>query len=111
MASWSSLPTRLARRCLTRDPVTLFRQFIVRALVRDPRRSLATVAGLTLGVAVVIAIRLANAGSIRGVVAAPDVVVGQNALELVGAGVGVPEVVLDPIGMFRCTGAVSLVHA
>ena len=107
MVSWSSLPWRLTRRCLTPDPVTLFRQFIVRALVRDPRRSLATVAGLTLGVAVVIAIRLANAGSIRGFEAALDVVAGQTSLEIVGAGVGVPDGQLEHLGWLRDYGLVS----
>ena len=42
--------------------MTLFRQFIVRGLTRDPIRGVVTVSGLTLGVAVVVAIRLANIG-------------------------------------------------
>ena len=91
--------------------MTLFRQFIVRALVRDPRRSLATVAGLTLGVAVVIAIRLANAGSIRGFETALDVVAGETSLEIVGAGVGVPDAQLADLGWLRDYGLVSPVIA
>ncbi len=91
--------------------MTLFRQFIVRALVRDPRRSLATVAGLTLGVAVVIAIRLANAGSIRGFETALDVVAGQTSLEIVGAGVGVEDAQLAEMGWLREYGLVSPVIA
>ena len=91
--------------------MTLFRQFIVRALVRDSRRSLATVAGLTLGVAVVIAIRLANAGSIRGFETALDVVAGKTSLEIVGAGVGVPDAQLEDLGWLREYGLVSPVIA
>ena len=68
--------------------MTLFRQFIVRALLRDRPRTVVTVVGLTLGVAVVVAIRLANASSIRGFETALDVVAGKTALEIVGAGVG-----------------------
>ena len=52
--------------------VTLFRQFIVRALLRDRARTVVTLVGLTLGVAVVVAIRLANASSIRGFETALD---------------------------------------
>ncbi len=91
--------------------MTLFRQFILRALLRDPRRSLATVAGVTLGVAVVLAIRLANTGSIRGFETALDVVAGKTSLEIVGAGVGVPDAQLADLGWLREYGLVSPVIA
>ena len=87
--------------------VTLFRQFIVRALLRDRARTVVTVAGLTLGVAVVVAIRLANASSIRGFETALDVVAGKTSLEIVGAGVGVPETQLADLGWLRDYGRVS----
>ena len=87
----------------------LFRQFIVRALRRDPVRGLVTVAGLTLGVAVVVAIRLANTASVRGFETALDVVAGRTALEIVGAGVGVPEAQLAGMGWLREYGRVSAV--
>ncbi len=87
--------------------MTLFRWFIVRALRRDPARGLVTVAGLTLGVAVVVAIRLANAASVRGFEAALDVVAGQTSLEILGAGVGVPEDQLAGMGWLREYGRVS----
>ena len=87
--------------------MTLFRQFIVRALTRDPIRGVATVAGLTLGVALVVAIRLANVGSVRGFEAALDVVAGKTSLEIVGAGVGVPETQLAELGWLRRYGRVS----
>ena len=81
--------------------MTLFRYFIVRALRRDATRCFVTVAGLTLGVAVVLAIRLANESSVRGFEAALDVVAGQTSLEIVGAGVGVPEAALQELGWLR----------
>ena len=87
--------------------MTLFRWFIVRALRRDPARGLVTVAGLTLGVAVVVAIRLANAASVRGFEAALDVVAGQTSLEILGVGVGVPEDQLAGMGWLREYGRVS----
>ena len=87
--------------------MTIFRQFIVRALLRDRARSVVTVTGLTLGVAVVVAIRLANASSIRGFETALDVVAGRTSLEIVGAGVGVPETQLADLGWLRDFGRVS----
>jgi len=87
--------------------VTLFRQFIVRALLRDRTRSLVTVAALTLGVAVIIAVRLANAGAVRGFATALDVVAGRTSLEIVGAGVGVPETQLAGLGWLQDYGRVS----
>lgn len=87
--------------------MALFRRFIVRALARDPARGLVTVAGLTLGVAVVVAIRLANAASVRGFETALDVVAGRTSLEIVGAGVGVPERQLADMGWLRQYGRVS----
>ncbi len=89
----------------------LFRQFIVRALRRDATRSVVTVAGLTLGVAVVIAIRLANIGSVRGFETALEVVAGKTSLEVVGAGVGVPEAQLSDLGWLAGYGRVSPVIA
>ncbi len=87
--------------------MTLFRQFIVRGMRRDPVRGLVTVAGLTLGVAVVVAIRLANVASVRGFETALDIVAGRTSLEIVGAGVGVPEEQLAGMGWLREYGRVS----
>lgn len=70
-----------------------------------------TVAGLTLGVAVVIAIRLANTGSVRGFETALEVVAGKTSLEVVGAGVGVPEAQLSDLGWLTGYGRVSPVIA
>jgi len=43
----------------------LFRQFILRALTREKLRSAITVLGISLGVGVTIAIRLANASALE----------------------------------------------
>ncbi len=87
--------------------MTLFRRFIGRALWRDPVRTAVTIAGLTLGVAVVLAIRLANTGSVRGFERALELVAGRTSLELVGAGVGVAEPTLAELGWLRDYGRVS----
>ena len=87
--------------------MTIFRQFIVRALLRDRARTVVSVVGLTLGVAVVVAIRLANASSIRGFETALDVVAGTTSLEIIGSGVGVPETQLRDIGWLHEYGRVS----
>ncbi len=87
--------------------MTLFRQFIVRALLQDRGRTVVTLVGLTLGVAVVVAIRLANASSVRGFETALDVVAGKTSLEIVGAGVGVPETQLSDLGWVRDYGRAS----
>jgi len=87
--------------------VNLFSKFIVRAVFRDPVRSVVTIAGLTLGVAVVVAIRLANVSSVQGFETALEVVAGKTSLEIVGAGVGVPETQLAELGWLRQYGRVS----
>ena len=87
--------------------MTLFRQFIVRALLGDRARTLVTLAGLSLGVAVVVAIRLANASSVLGFETALNLVAGQTSLEIVGAGVGVPETQLADLGWLRDYGRVT----
>mgnify|MGYP001066766940 FL=1 len=55
----------------------LFHQFIIRQLAREPLRSAATVLGVALGIAVVIAIRMANDSSLRGFTTALDAMSGK----------------------------------
>ena len=69
----------------------LFRWFILRRLAREPGRTGLTVAGVALGVAVVLAVRLANASAIGGFAEALDTVAGRTSLEIVGTGTGVAE--------------------
>ena len=44
----------------------LFRQFILRRMAQERARTVTTVVGIALGIAVVIAIQLTNASSVRG---------------------------------------------
>ena len=46
----------------------LFRQFILRRLLQEKARTVTTVTGVALGIAVVIAIQLTNGSSVRGLV-------------------------------------------
>ncbi len=85
----------------------LFHQFIVRALLREPLRSGVTVLGIALGVAVVIAIRMANASSIAGFETALDVMSGRTSLEIVGPGTGLDEARVRELGWLRQWGDVS----
>ena len=91
--------------------MSLFRWFILRQLRREPLRSGATVAGIAVGIAVVIAIRMANASSVLGFEAALDAVSGRTSLEITGAGVGVAEDQLARLGWLREYGLVSPVMA
>ena len=54
---------------------------------------MATIASLAVGVAVVVAIQLANASSVRGFSTALDALAGRTSLEITVPGVGVDEVV------------------
>ena len=88
-------------------PAVLFRGFIVRNLRQQPLRSLATIASLAVGVAVVVAIQLANASSVRGFSTALDALAGRTSLELTVPGVGLDETRLTDLGWLREYGLVS----
>jgi putative ABC transport system permease protein len=88
--------------------VPLFRQFILRRLRQEKLRSALTVAGIALGIAVVLAIRLANVSSVRGFSLALDTIAGAASLEIVSPG-GVDEDRLAPLGWLRAFGDVSAV--
>ena len=85
----------------------LFYGFIVRQLRREPLRTWTTVAGIAVGVAVVIAIQLANASSVLGFRAALEAVSGRTSLEITGAGIGVDEDRLAKLEWLRTFGRVS----
>ncbi|HEX2311884.1 MAG TPA: hypothetical protein VHH91_14325, partial [Vicinamibacterales bacterium] len=86
----------------------LFRQFILRRLRQERLRSAVTVAGIGLGIAVVLAIRLANDSSVQGFSRALDTIAGAASLELVSPG-GVDEERLAPLGWLREFGDVTAV--
>ena len=85
----------------------LFHQFIVRQLAREPLRSAATVLGVALGIAVVIAIRMANDSSLRGFTTALDAMSGKTSVEIVGPATGIDEALLAGLGWLREHGHVS----
>src|SRR6188508_3349665 len=87
--------------------MTLFRQFILRPLVAEKVRTITTVLGVALGIAVVIAIQLTNASSVRGFETALETVAGKTAIEIIGSGTGVEESVLPQLGWLREYGVIS----
>jgi putative ABC transport system permease protein len=87
--------------------VRLFRWFILRRLRQEPLRSATTTIGVALGVAVVVAIRLTNASSLRGFETALNAVAGRASLEIVGSGVGIDETTIPDLAWLRDYGDVT----
>jgi putative ABC transport system permease protein len=85
----------------------LFSWFILRRIVHEPLRSGVTALGIALGVAVVVAIQLTNAGSLAGFETALNTVSGRTSLEILGTGTGVDEQRLPELGWLREYGAVA----
>ena len=85
----------------------LFHQFIIRPLAQEKIRTATTVIGVALGIAVVIAIQLTNASSVRGFETALETVAGKTAVEINGAGTGVDETRLPELSWLREFGVVS----
>lgn len=86
----------------------LFRQFILRRLGQERARTATTIAGIALGVGVVIAIQLTNSSSVRGFETALETVAGRASIEIVGPG-GIDETVLPALGWLRQHGSASAV--
>lgn len=87
--------------------MTLFRQVILRHLRREALRSAITVAGVAVGIAVVVAIRLTNASSIRGFEAALDLTSGRAGLEILGSPFGMDERLVADLDWLRAYGQAS----
>lgn len=85
----------------------LFKQFILRHLAQEKLRSAATILGISLGIAVVIAIQMTNASSVRGFEKAIEAVSGKTSLEITGIGIGFDEMRLGELGWLRQFGQVS----
>ena len=85
----------------------LFKHFILRRLVHERLRSSTTVLGIALGVAVVIAIQLANDSSVRGFEEAIETVSGKTSLEILGPGLGIEEGRLVELAWLKEFGQVS----
>ena len=85
----------------------LFQQFIIRPLAGEKIRTATTIVGVALGIAVVIAIQLTNASSVRGFETALETVAGKTAIEITGAGIGVDETRLPELSWLREFGIIS----
>ena len=85
----------------------LFRQFILRHLVEERGRFLASMLGIALGIGVVVAIQMTNRSSIQGFETAIETVSGKTSLEIVGPGLGLDEKWLQELGWLRRYGAVT----
>ena len=85
----------------------LFNRFIIRHLLREKWRSLATITGIALGIAVVLAIQMTNASSLRGFEKAIETVSGRASLEIVGSGLGLDEQQVADLGWLRSFGQVT----
>ena len=85
----------------------LFSQFILRPLLQERVRTATTIIGVALGIAVVVAIQLTNASSVRGFETALETVAGKTSIEIVGSGAGIDETLLPSIGWLREFGGVS----
>ena len=73
---------------------------------RERLRSAATVVGVAMGIAVVVAIHLANESSVSGFEAALNAVSGRTTLEVLSPGVGVSEERLGELDWLREYGRV-----
>jgi putative ABC transport system permease protein len=85
----------------------LFHQFIIRPLAQEKIRTVTTVIGVALGIAVVIAIQLTNASSVRGFETALETVAGRTGVEIIGAGTGIDETRMVELPWLREFGEVS----
>lgn len=85
----------------------LLRRFILRRVVAERLRSGVTVLGVALGIAVVVAIQLTNASSVRGFEVALETVAGKTSLQIAGPGPSFDELLLNQLGWLREYGDVS----
>jgi putative ABC transport system permease protein len=91
--------------------VALFRQFILRALVRDRVRAGVTALGISLGVGVMIAIRLANMSALESFRAATESVAGETSIQIKGAAGRFDELIIADLGWLKDYGQASPVIA
>jgi putative ABC transport system permease protein len=87
--------------------VTLFRLFIVRRLLQERGRLAATLAGIALGIGVILAIRMANVSSLQGFRSAVDMTSGRTSLEITTPGSSIDERRLLTLAWLEEYGAVS----
>lgn len=87
--------------------LTVFRQFVLRAMVRERLRTAVTILGISLGVGVAIAIRLANTGALHSFRAATESVAGETSIQITGSAGRFDEMLLANLGWLREYGQIS----
>ncbi|HXK59466.1 MAG TPA: ABC transporter permease [Acidobacteriota bacterium] len=87
--------------------MTLFRTFILRRLRQQPLATAATIVGVALGIAVVLAIQMANSASVQSFAQAVETMAGKTSLEIVPKGAFIDETVLASLGWLREYGSTS----
>src|SRR6185436_345990 len=85
----------------------LFKQFILRAIARERARSAITVLGISLGVGVMIAIRMANASSLESFKAAGESIAGETSIQITGAAGRFDESILRDLNWLADYGRMS----
>ncbi|HXG67608.1 MAG TPA: ABC transporter permease, partial [Blastocatellia bacterium] len=86
---------------------SLFKQFILRALLRERGRTTITALGIALGVGVMIAIRLANLSALASFRAATESIAGETSVRITGAAGRFDEMLLKDLGWLREYGQIS----
>ena len=85
----------------------LFRQFIGRALAREKLRTSLTILGISLGVGVMVAIRLANSSALASFRTATEATAGETTLEITGIAGRFDELVLRELSWIADYGQIS----
>ena len=87
--------------------MTLLRQFILRTLAKERLRVAVSILGITLGVAVVLAIQMANRASLLGFATAVETLSGKAGLEIRSSGIGLDEDLLTSLSWLNEYGELS----
>ena len=85
----------------------LFRQFIVRSLVREKLRTGLMILGISLGVGVMVAVRLANSSALASFRAATESIAGETTLEITGVTGRFDELILRELHWLDSYGHMS----
>ncbi|NOT55844.1 MAG: FtsX-like permease family protein [Deltaproteobacteria bacterium] len=87
--------------------VKLFRQFILRSLLREKPRTGLIILGLSLGVGVLVAVRLANTSALASFRAATEAIAGATTLEITGTTGRFDELILRDVHWLDAYGDMS----
>ena len=85
----------------------LLRQFIFRTLAKERLRVAVSILGIALGVAVVLAIQMANRASLLGFATAVEALSGKAGLEIISSGMGLDEDLLTSLTWLNTYGELS----